>query len=191
VELGLTAASLASGWLASLAVTGASVVAFTSLASGRLQWDLPRTLWTAVRDPVGDTAGARLFAGQSAGIMAGGLLFSLLVSAFFSGAAATALGLLSLDWETSMAPVVASGLLAAGVVGIFAGSAFVTSLLVPVPLVWLLAFGGAAALGIVVTPVAAVVGQLLSKRARAIPGGLISAFLQALPLNPLTRPTPQ
>ena len=41
--------------------------------------------------------------------------------------------------------------------------------------------------GDVVPPVAVLLGQLFTKQARAVPGGLITTLLQALPTNPLAR----
>jgi len=188
IEIGIAAASLLAGW----AITGALVLfsafAVSSMVLGRLAFDLPLLWLSVLRNPSGKSDGATILGGTNAGIAAGTLFMGILGGAVLSGMTAYAIGMLSPDWETVMGTVVAAGVLGgAGVLAVM-GTAFVASLLIPVPLVWLVALGVAGVVGVLVPPIAVVVGQVVSKRARPVPGGLIAMVLNLLPLNQLNRP---
>ncbi|MEW5853180.1 MAG: hypothetical protein AB2A00_30650 [Myxococcota bacterium] len=175
MEVGLMAGMLVGGLLASTAIAVVSTLGAASLASGRLVWDFPLLLPQMVGEQATRSEGAKIF-GTNAGLMLGGLFFSIMSSAVISGLIAAGLGTFSQDWETRMGPVVALGLLASGAVAAVGGTAFVLSLLVPVPLVWVATFAVAVVAGVLAPPLAVVIGQVLTKRARAVPGGILSSL---------------
>ncbi len=190
LELGLMAASLGAGWaLAGVAGVG-TAIATASWGSGRLAWDWPRGVLDMVRRPGDDTEGARVLSGQNAGVMAAGLAFAALAGAVLAAGITTALGALSPEWETAMGPAAAAGLLAGAACLGLGGVMFIASLAVPFPPLWLATFTLALAAGVVLPPVAVVGAALLTKKARAVPGGLIQAILRSVPMNPLARPMP-
>lgn len=188
LESGLMVGALAAGWLATGLVGGLAVLGAASWASGRVQFDFPLTMWNTVTHANQDTEGSRIFSGQNAGVMMGTLIFVPLAGAVAAAGVATLIGMLSQDWETSMGPIGAAAVLAGALCAGLGGTLFVASLVVPFPPLWLATFCGALFLSVAVPPVAVLVGMLLTKKARAVPGGLLNQLLQALPVNPLTRP---
>lgn len=187
LETGLMAAGLLGGWAVAALTAGAAGLGAASWASGRVQWDFPRTAFNMVRYSNQDTEGSRIFSGQNAGVMMGALVFSALTGAVLAAGVATLVGLLSQDWSTLMGPPAAAGVLAGAVCIAVGATVFLASLVIPFPPLWLATFSVAMLLGIVVPPVAVLVGQLFTKQARSVPGGLITTLLQALPTNPMAR----
>ncbi|MBI5497156.1 MAG: hypothetical protein HY904_19240 [Deltaproteobacteria bacterium] len=187
LELGLAAGALAAGWVVSLGAAFVATLAASSWASGRLQWDLPRTLYNTARAPDETTEGSRIFGGQNGGVMMGAILASSLAGAFFSAGIATLLGYISQDWDTTLGPVAASGFLAGALSAGVGGTLFVASLLIPFPPLWMATFAGALVMGVVFPPVAVVGGQMVTKKARAVPGGIMALLNSLLALNPMTQ----
>jgi hypothetical protein len=188
LESGVMVASLLGGWAVAGLVGMATVLGASSWGSGRVQWDFPRTMVDMLLHSNQTTEGSRIFTGQNAGVMMGSLIFATLAGAVLAAGAATLVAMLSQDWETSMGPAAAAGVLAGAICAGLGGALFVASLAVPFPPLWLLTFSAALAVGVVVPPVAVIVGALFTKKARAVPGGLINTLLQAMPVNPMARP---
>jgi hypothetical protein len=187
LESGLMVAALVGGWALAAATAVGAGLAASSWATGRVQWDFPRTAFNMVRFSNENTEGSKMFSGQNAGVMVGSVVFSALTGAVLAAGVATLVGLFSQDWSTLMGPPAAAGILAGAVCIAVGGTIFLASLVIPFPPLWLATFGLAMLMGIVVPPVAVLLGQLFTKQARAVPGGLITTLLQALPTNPLAR----
>lgn len=188
LELGLAAGALFGGWAAAMAVAVGAIAAFTTVAVGRPAWDAPLMLWQTVRHPTDThTPGGRLFGGPNGAVMMGALAMSTLGGAVAAAAVATGLGQFSQDWSTQMGPVAATGLLASALCLAAGGAALLLSLLVPVPPLWLAVFAAAVAAGVVLPPVAVVVGQIITKQARPTPGGIIRQMVDVMMANPLIR----
>jgi hypothetical protein len=188
LEVGLMAGALAGGWAAALVTHVVATAVFTSVAAGRPAYDLPVLVVRGALEPTStDTGLARLFGAAGGAWMLGALAVSALTGAVFAGLVAAALSNLSQDWSTAPGPVVASGLLAAAVCMAGGTALFLGSLLVPVPPLWVATFALAGLVCVVVPPVAVAVGQLVTKTARPVPGGIIYKLLEAALSNPMIR----